>query len=133
MSDTRHEGPREDRRRREEDLSKCQKAGLKDGSIESSGTLQNCFVQVIEDQKGKVAKHVTNLEKKIDKHCVTLPENLEDIFPGSCSGSAGSAETLATCLSRVADCRMCGSTSRTDNVGVNCDVIDDGLANASCP
>ncbi|MFT5041089.1 MAG: hypothetical protein ACI8TX_002061 [Hyphomicrobiaceae bacterium] len=112
---------------------KCQKDGLKDGSITSAGTLRECFAVIEADSKGKIAKQVIKLTDQIEKHCPATLASLSTIFPGSsCLAVSGSAETFSPCLANAVDCRVCGATSGSDELAMNCDVIDDGLPNSSC-
>jgi hypothetical protein len=77
----------------------------------------------------KVASTVAKLTADIGKDCgsVTIAAD----FAGACSSST--AATLAACLDKKAECRICLALNATDGLSVNCDLFDDGVANSSCP
>jgi hypothetical protein len=53
------------------------------------------------------------------------------LFPGDCVGAADPA-ALATCAARAARCRFCAALNAFDALALDCDAVDDGVANASC-
>jgi cysteine-rich repeat protein len=109
----------------------CKKNGLKakPQPFVSNGDLEGCFDQLIDDAAGKIAKAVTALQESVEKKCAAVP--VATAFPGSCSG-AGDAATLAACIDRQVECRACQIFNGVDGLARNCDLVDDGTANASC-
>ncbi len=109
----------------------CKKNGLKAKTqpFLSSADLETCFDQLIDDAAGKIAKAVTSLQETVEKKCATIP--LATAFPGACSG-AGNAAALAACIDRQVECRTCQIFNGVDGLARNCDLVDDGAANASC-
>ena len=57
--------------------------------------------------------------------------NVTNDFGGACSTETPA--TLGACLAARAKCRMCLAANTADALSANCDTIDDGLANTSCP
>jgi hypothetical protein len=109
----------------------CKKAALKAGAT-SAQALRDCVDNastagsIAADTKGKIAKAVTKVGATITKSCpVTV-----GIFPGDCSAVTGAA--LATCLDVQVECRVCTIINEMDGIFVNCDLFDNGLADASC-
>lgn len=109
----------------------CKKNGLKSKTqpFGSSADLATCFDQLINDTAGKIAKAVTSLQETVEKKCATVP--VATAFPGTCSG-AGDAAALAACIDRRVECRTCQIFNGVDGLARNCDLVDDGMANASC-
>ena len=67
--------------------------------------------------------------KCIDKGIVPL----STVFPGVCASEPDG--TYAACIARRVACRFCLAVQVADDVAslLDCDVFDDGVANASCP
>ena len=81
------------------------------------------------DEKGKIAKKEAALRDGAAKRCVGVA--LDAAFPG-CAPSA-SVDALAGCAVRAARCRFCRAFDAFDGIAMDCDALDDGAANASCP
>lgn len=109
----------------------CKKNGLKAKTqpFLSNADLETCFDQLIDDAAGKIAKVVTSLQETVEKKCATVP--VATAFPGTCSG-AGDAAALAACIDRTVECRTCQIFNGVDGLARDCDLVDDGTANASC-
>ena len=108
----------------------CKKAALKAGGA-AKAALENCVTPggIAADAKGKIAKTLSKLGADIASKCLGV--NVATTFPGVCSGSTLGG--LPACLDARAECRVCQALNTTDNLTVNCDLFDDGLANGSCP
>ncbi len=113
---------------------KCKKAVLKNGA-NSDAALEACVNDggtpgsIAADTTGKIAKTVVKLDDAITKKCDT-PGVTAGAFPGNCTGSSGN--TLGTCLDTQVECRVCQFLNQTDALAVDCDLFDDGAADASC-
>ena len=84
------------------------------------------------DPKGKIAKKCDPVSgplatKVLPRICGTV--DLSATFPGC--GTADPGE-LASCLGEAVACRVCLGLSKADGLGEDCDVFDDGVANANC-
>jgi cysteine-rich repeat protein len=101
----------------------CKKNGLKNGTITNAATLSSC---VGSDPHGILQKSAQNIERGI-RGCSGA---LTDDFPGC---YAGTTAAVAQCLGTAAKCRACLMEKKMDDVPAQCDVIDDGVLNGSCP
>ena len=81
------------------------------------------------DAKGKIGKKETRIAASAGKDCVAVA--LDGAFPG-CAPSADPA-ALASCATSAARCRFCRAFNGYDGLAMDCDDLDDGAANASCP
>jgi len=81
---------------------------------------------IADDPKAKVQKRVAKLIADVASKCV----GVSSPFPGNCDTLSG--PTLASCLDAQVECRVCQTINEADNLFVNCDLFDDGAANASC-
>jgi hypothetical protein len=115
-------------------FERCAKRELRAG-VSSAAGLAACLADaslpgsVADDPKGKLAKQVTKLGKKIEQRCGGALA--EAPFPGQCVGLEGDA--LAACADEVAACRSCLALNAIHGLDVPCDAFDDGDDDASCP
>jgi pimeloyl-ACP methyl ester carboxylesterase len=116
------------------EFSRCAKGALKDGAS-SAAELGACLSDpgvsgsVAADARRKIEKQVDKLARKAARSCegVSAPEPL----PGQCLGLAG--DELAACVGERAKCRACLALNAIHGLREDCDLADDGGANASCP
>jgi cysteine-rich repeat protein len=84
------------------------------------------------DRRLRIARHcIRNLELGIDEKCNDV--YWAKAFPGACYDATRPADILAACVDRLSGCRVCMMLNQADDLGADCDLVDDGLANASCP
>ena len=113
----------------------CKKAVLKAGAT-SSSALADCVNNgamtgsITNDSKGKISKVFGKLIDDIIKACDT-PNVTAGAFPGNCNG-VGIGGALALCLDRQVECRVCQAINEIDGLFVNCDLFDNGVADATC-
>lgn len=113
---------------------KCKKASL-DAGAASIAALEDCVRDpatpgsIAADSKGMIAKAVDGLLKRITNDC-DQEGVTNGSFPGNCDGLNGAA--LASCLDAQVECRVCQMINDIDAAFANCDLFDDGSANASC-
>jgi glucose/arabinose dehydrogenase len=117
--------------RRVKEFDRCKTAGLKDASVKSAETLAACLDA---DPHGKVAAACDDatgvLATKVLPKCVAKAVNLATAFPGC---GASDAAGLAACADRAGRCAACRALSAADALDADCDLYDDGAADASCP
>ena len=113
---------------------KCKKAALKDGATSAAqprataSTNAGTPGSIAADTKGKIEKAVDKLNADIVKKCDTpgvtrrLPRRLQQ-------PERRRARRLPR---RQVECRVCQMINEMDGLFVNCDLFDDGVANASC-
>jgi hypothetical protein len=112
----------------------CKKTALKNGA-NSLAALAACLNDagtagsVAADTKGKIAKTLAGLNATIVKSCDT-PGVTASAFPGACTALTGNA--LGTCLDTQVECRVCTAINAMDGLFVNCDLFDNGAADATC-
>jgi hypothetical protein len=116
------------------EFNKCKKDGLKKKSdleeasffwFDDPGDLELCLGL---DPKGKIDKSCnTKLVGTVTKKCPAGAVDTDAAFPG-CAG-----EDLVTCLNRLVICRVCRAASQADDLDHDCDELDDGTTNGSCP
>ncbi len=115
----------------------CKKSGLSGKAlpqIASAGDLAECISGRIDsiagDPKGKITKAVAKLVRTIAKKCAGV--DMADAFPGTCAGRALIGE-FAQCLDERVECRVCLMLNDLDAISADCDLFDNGVADASCP
>jgi hypothetical protein len=104
----------------------CKKKGMADGSVASEYTLSTCFDTVRADDRGKVAKAVSKLDRYVATKCSGV--DMAVAFPGVCAG----AGDFSGCVGEVVGCRVCQILKAVDAMNYTCDAFDDGEVNGSC-
>ena len=105
---------------------KCKKAALRNGAI-SAAALEACLAAVPSD--AKVQAKLSKLDAACTDNCGP-PVVISTLFPGNCAGETPA--TLGLCLEQRAECRICQALNIADDLLVDCDLFDDGVANGSC-
>jgi len=105
----------------------CKRDGFKSGTITNADELADC---TNDDVKGKVAGARTKLAETIASKCAAV--SLSTAFPG-CAAEADSSLALSDCIGRTTECHMCVLFEQMDSIDADCDVLDDGLLNGTCP
>jgi hypothetical protein len=82
-----------------------------------------------DDARGRIARAERRVANKIGRVC---EGELASLFPGTCSGRAGTASDLAQCLNEAARCRGCRAAEGFGALTLDCDDFDDGVADSSC-
>lgn len=115
------------------DYLKCQKQGLRAGTITDAVSLAaSCLgtgALPQPDSNGHIAFMCgSKLNAKISQHCAGT--DLLQAFP-SCDTS--NVSLLGTCLSSESACRLCETLTEVDGITRDCDLMDDGDGvNGSC-
>lgn len=86
---------------------------------------------VIADGRRAVANAVARLTTGAAARCAAPASALAALFPGACSASA-TPSALADCAAQRARARFWESLAAFDGLDIPCDLLDDGLQNASC-
>lgn len=103
----------------------CVSGGLKSDAITDASGMEACFGL---DPKGKVAKAAAKFGDSVAKKCGTT--TVADAFPGAGTGDA--LGTLAADYVELIDCGLCLALNAAEGLALDCDTLDDGLANLSC-
>jgi hypothetical protein len=81
------------------------------------------------DPKGKIQKAIDKISAQVDK-CTDAGADLMQVFPG-CAPANPAA--LKQCLSERLKCRGCLALEAEDNLAGECDLLDNGAFDTSCP
>ncbi len=108
------------------EFNKCKKLTLE--TANGPDDLEACMFL---DLSGKIAKFCgRSLSAQVQKRCVLKGVDLTLAFPGI--GVSGGSE-LESALDQEAGCAACRLVNAADALGRDCDMVDDGLMNESCP
>jgi len=113
-----------------EAFERCKADGLKRRRIGGTSDLAACLDEAL---AGRLAKRCgtqgSKLAKVLGKRCAGPGTDLAALFPGC--GEAAS-EDLVACVAERLRCRACRAVDQADALGADCDLFDDGSADASC-
>jgi hypothetical protein len=111
-------------------LRGCKKTAMKAGTVTNSTTLEaQCMTPWILDPKEKIDKKKQKLLAEVNKDCMGLTLSL--LFPGRCATEPTTTD-VADCIEERTECRVCLALNAADGTSVNCDLIDNGVADGSC-
>lgn len=95
----------------------CVEKGLADASIQSSADLVGCFSAFDSSTDAKLSKLLSSLASTLDNHqCYT----------------SGCYDGHAPCADRTTTCRACQMLRIGEGLTVDCDLLDNGMAEGSC-
>jgi hypothetical protein len=96
----------------------------------SASTLSLVVQGAIEaDSRSRIARVESRLVDRVERKC---EGDLASLFPGTCSGRAGTASSLAQCADEVARCRSCKAAAGFAALTLDCERFDNGEADSSC-
>jgi hypothetical protein len=105
-------------------------AGTDDSVVSSNEALELGLLGYVQaDARRRIEKQEAKLARTAAKACRGV--TLDAAFPG-CAPSADRA-AVASCATSAARCRFCRALNAFDGLAMDCDDLDDGAANASCP
>jgi hypothetical protein len=124
-------------------LLKCRDTALKEfnrckkEALETATTAAELAPCVLADPKEKIARAcdltdgttVDKVRQDLTRKCVAQGADLTVAFP-QCG--AGDVETVHACLEEPVECAACLAMNAADDLEADCDLLDDGAANASC-
>lgn len=108
----------------------CLKAGLvgrRALPILSPDAAARCLEALDVDDRGRLAKATEKIGRMLAKRCRNLETDW--MFPGRCRA----APDFAACVRDRGECRVCRGLNAMAGLGADCDAMDDGSANLSCP
>jgi hypothetical protein len=120
------------------EFARCVRAQLKSGAATDTSGIAACVDDaelagsVASDTGGRIAKRRALLLKTVTNACEEAGVTAAAFAQGACARSTGSATALTDCAVDRVDCRFCQMVDAMDGLGLDCDVLDDGLANESC-
>lgn len=124
------------------EFRKCKKTAIKkQGATTTAEVVAACLGETgvdgtgsaLPDPKSKVDKKGQKLADDIQKRCVDEGLDTDLMAPGACAGG-GVQGDFTKCMQDLAECRACKAVKTADNLGaVNCDLVDNGKIDQSCP
>jgi cysteine-rich repeat protein len=112
-------------------FNRCKEKGLEDGNIQSFLDLQLCLDGEPTRKIAKACDPATGrIRKYISRKCVNKGIDLSDAFLGC---GTDDAADLAACLHQIVECEVCLALNEADALSHDCDELDDGAVNGSCP
>lgn len=105
----------------------CKRVGMKNGTIVSRASLEQCLEYLKVDPRGKVYLAKARLRSNADRYCGGV--DFAAAFPGNCA----SAPDVISCIEERVACRTCRLFNAMDALTRDCDEYDDGVRNATCP
>ncbi len=113
----------------------CKKGQLETGATSNAEIEAACYVAGgpgLQDSDLKLQAAQQKLTDTAKKKCIDTTQNTDALFPGDCVGQTGDP-AFGACVADLVECRVCGMLNDVDGLQVDCELFDDGLANASCP
>jgi len=112
-------------------FNRCKKKGLGSAIFRETADLESC---IGDDPRGVAARACDAVSGKLatrvlPRNCLSRSVDLSSAFPGC---GMGDPTDLANCVEEVVECRVCNALNQADDLAVDCDLLDDGLENASC-
>lgn len=109
---------------------KAFRACVKNGApLGSQAAVDACIAAGVNDAKAQSTVQ-PKLDADVAAQCLTSPpEGADD---GNCNACASSAACSA-CIGNIVDCEACLAMNNSANGTADCDTLDDGSSNGSCP
>jgi hypothetical protein len=115
-------------------FNKCKKDGLKGkppGPITSAADLETC---IFLDPEGEVATAcIDKVLAQVKSQCVNKEVDLALAFPGIDLSDPNDPNELVDDLDQNVECLSCLALNEADALNQDCDAVDDGVVNGSCP
>ena len=111
----------------------CAKNGLQSGAVLDPPTLDaacGTFAQI--DGAGKALSRLARLTEDVGVACGTTAIGLAALFPGLDAPCHADGGALGGCVAERTRCRACLALNEADGQHIDCDLFDDGSADASC-
>ena len=102
------------------------KEPVSDGA-RTAAELEACFG---DDPKGKTAKACDKVRTPLAKKCVDKDLSLSTVFPDCASDDI---EAVYDCIVPAMTCVLCRTINLVDDLALDCDLLDNGANDGSCP
>jgi hypothetical protein len=114
------------------EFNRCKKRGLRKAVIRTSADLEGCWG---DDPRGRIEKACDPVSGRLaarvlPRKCTSRGVDLSSAFPGC--GTDDPAD-LTICVDQILECRVCVALNQADDLALDCDLLDDGVGNSSCP
>jgi hypothetical protein len=108
-------------------FNECKMLALKNRDV-AAADLEAC---IFVDLEGDVAKAcIDKVRAQVRSHCVLKEVDLADAFPGI---GLSDPNALVDALDQRVECLSCLALNEADALKKDCDLVDDGIDNESCP
>ena len=108
-------------------FNECKKSALKQGAAEATD-IETC---IFADPEGVIAKAcVDKVAAQVRSQCVRKEVDLVDAFPGI---NLSDPNALVDALDQTVECLACLAVNEADDLNRDCDEVDAGVVNGSCP
>ena len=111
------------------EINKAKKEAIKKPWVGSSPILETTLAAVF-IANDKIAKAKEKFAKGVEKKCASL-QDPATTFPGACADP--DLGVIEGCVIAAARCQACLKIEAFDDLNLDCDNLDDGAANLSCP
>ena len=111
------------------EINKAKKEAIKKEWVGSSSLLETALADVFTNSD-KVTSAAAKLVKGVEKKCASL-QDPATTFPGACADP--NLGVVEECEVAAARCVACLKINAFDDLSLDCDDLDDGAANMSCP
>ncbi|MFP6663921.1 MAG: M12 family metallopeptidase [Deltaproteobacteria bacterium] len=113
---------------------KCKKIALKNQTspVLSAVGLEICMAAIGDDAKGKVEKARVKTDDLFARKCTEEGHALDAVLAGACAAGAADIASFSTCVVTEGACIACRMMNAADDLNADCDLVDDGVDNASC-
>ena len=114
------------------ELLKSKKQALK-GSKSLTAALTGAELATALQGSLSTSPKIQNATQKLNEKPVKKCEGADPaaLFPGACTDAQ--LGTVLTCVTQRVACRACTNVNLVDGIAMDCDTVDDGATNASCP
>jgi hypothetical protein len=111
------------------EVIKFTRRALEDETVDGVGALEANLEDLL-SSSSKIASTEQKLVKAVDRACGPVPDP-DLIFPGGCADAdLGNVETCAIAAAR---CQACLTVNTSSDLDLDCEQLDDGTVNGSCP
>ncbi len=111
------------------EINKAKKQAIKLESVNSASALETVLTAIL-TANDKIVNAEQKLVKSVEKKCGSLQDPAAT-FPGACANP--DLGVVEDCVIAAARCQACLKIEAFDDLNLDCDDLDDGIANMSCP
>jgi hypothetical protein len=111
------------------EINKAKKEAIKLDSVNSASALETVLAAVF-TANDKIAGAEVKFVKGVEKKCAAL-QDPATTFPGACADP--DLGVVEDCVIAAARCQACLKIEAFDALNLDCDDLDDGAVNGSCP
>ncbi len=113
------------------ELIKAKKRALKDATVGTGSQLAERLADVF-SSNAKIERARSALLSGVDRKCAALQVPPGEIFAGDCGEGDPDLKEVEFCAIVAAHCAACAMINAYDDLNLDCDQLDDQVANGSC-